>query len=454
MKQFQSSKWQKDLIHIRAGELCTLDFQRSNPNMFMLQNPNAGKVKVGITHIPTTSRWEYIVSANSCDTFGQPIGTNKLYLLNDSGIDITIHVFSNEMEFDMSVLKGFNFNFDGQMDVSTDGMVNGFKAGVMLPSGNNRLGSVNLSANIEEAILENTQTNIEALDTLQTVTEKIKDLNMNLSDVEENTALLYDVKKLLERQNADGSTLSPIMYAEKFYRNYTLITDNFPVFEEDIYVYLPEYTQTDIYVRLEEISTNVTICVERTERNLINILLEGNYMQGFNCSEDFEDYVPISTFKEIYDFIVENKNLFWDGEYTPSNNRFYIPNTYSNVYHYMTDEKYKTGLLINNNTAIKKIVEFVDNGVIDSQGNFNVVSPLTFAVENLQSHELILANKLIQCCNNSDISIKLNIIDINNSNMTIEVLPHSTVSNLVINIKEMHIMANGSAKGSIALGKF
>lgn len=142
ISQFNNlSSWREDNIVIEPHETYTLTFLDTNPNMFVIINPNVAMLKVSISSMPTTERFETKVEYNSTETFGRPTGTRYLYILNDSSKKISIKVFSIYGDFDISILKNLNVSLH-ELSIETSSILEGFASGVSLPSGDNTIGKV------------------------------------------------------------------------------------------------------------------------------------------------------------------------------------------------------------------------------------------------------------------------------------------------------------------------
>lgn len=137
------SSWRVDDCILKGGEVYTLDFLDTSPNMFLVQNPNDERILAGVSIIPTETNYEFDIPKNSTVPVGRPIRTNKLYLLNTGMVDIKVKIFSDYLPFDMGAFAGSNMNIE-HAEISTDGIVKGFKSGVSLPSGDNNIGNVDV----------------------------------------------------------------------------------------------------------------------------------------------------------------------------------------------------------------------------------------------------------------------------------------------------------------------
>lgn len=141
------ASWRQEEIKISGNALKTMYFSDTTPNMFYLQNPNDVPLLVGITKTPTQTSYEYKVEPNTSRTFGRPIPTSQLYILNTSNKDITVSLFSVNDEFNLSILQNQSISV-GDINGTFDGIIRGFSDGVSLPSGNNTLGNVNINESL------------------------------------------------------------------------------------------------------------------------------------------------------------------------------------------------------------------------------------------------------------------------------------------------------------------
>ena len=148
--QFRSTRnvisWKQEEIKIPGNALVTVHFDDTKPNMFMLQNPNETVLHIGITRIPTERTYEFKIDANNSSTFGRPVATDVIYILNKSNVDATVSLFSVADDFDMSILQ--SLSVDLSKSPIYDGIIKGYTAGVSLPSGTNHIGKVDLTGSL------------------------------------------------------------------------------------------------------------------------------------------------------------------------------------------------------------------------------------------------------------------------------------------------------------------
>lgn len=182
----QEVSWRQQEVFLHGNELKTITFDDTKPNMFFIQNPSDTVIHVGISHIPTVNTYEFRVNSHNTKAFGRPIRTNRLYLLNMTNVDVSITLFSVYDKFDLNILNDIDFDFNGLMEIKSDGFLNGFSNGVELPTGNNHIGSVT----VRESVLS---------DTLNEILNKITS-HVNNTDV-------YDVVTTIKNVIGKDSTL-------------------------------------------------------------------------------------------------------------------------------------------------------------------------------------------------------------------------------------------------------
>lgn len=133
IKQFDNlSSWRKDEITIEPHETATVNFRDTMPNVFIIQNANAAILRVGISNLPRSNAYEFSIDKNTTEVVGRPIGTNNLYVLNDSSINVKILVFSIEKDFDPQILKNMSVSIDAGT-IESSSVISGFAEGVTLP---------------------------------------------------------------------------------------------------------------------------------------------------------------------------------------------------------------------------------------------------------------------------------------------------------------------------------
>lgn len=202
MTQFPVKKdvatWRQEEITVPALGLKTVMFSDTRPNMFYIQNTNDIHLFLGITKIPNENSYEWRVEKNNSRTFGRPVPTNTLHILNPANKDITVTLFSVNAAFDISVLQNFFFDADVISGIAFDGIIKGFGANVPLPSGTNHLGSVD----INELPESNNHIGVVSLpeETTKTFTDILSVMDEVKAGLEESNKKIVDFL-YYERQN-------------------------------------------------------------------------------------------------------------------------------------------------------------------------------------------------------------------------------------------------------------
>lgn len=185
------SSWRVDDCTIKAHSVYTVDFFDTTPNQFIIQNANDEKLLVGISQIPTDTNYEYEVSKNTVKPLGRPIRTNKLYIYNTGSTDVVVKIFSVYLPFDMATLANTAVTIENA-EIKTDGIINGFKTGVSLPSGDNTIGKIEAGADLK-TVLDWIKSFCDSMNTLLMTIESylpsdtnkgiIKDISTQLSTI-------------------------------------------------------------------------------------------------------------------------------------------------------------------------------------------------------------------------------------------------------------------------------
>lgn len=199
LRQFTNiSSWRKHDITIESHEVYTLNFRDTLPNIFVVNNPNLATLKISASSIPRNDSYEFKIEYNTTETVGRPIGTNNLYILNDSSVKIKITVFSIEKEFDPAILKNMNVSLDGYT-IESSSEISGVKAGVEIPVRNNNTDAniVNMSTVLNgfdsvvyPAILEKLQALIDKKVVMDGSNMTLNGVQTDLSTVHSNLSTL------------------------------------------------------------------------------------------------------------------------------------------------------------------------------------------------------------------------------------------------------------------------
>lgn len=154
--------WRHQKVELSGYGLKTINFMDTSPNLFMIQNPTPATLYIGITSIPTATNFEWKVAPNTSKTFGRPIPTEVLYILNISNANVAVNMFSVLDKFDLSLLSDMSVNIDDKIasEIKGDGIVKGFGAGVSIPAGTNKIGSVDIANSVTTTLDADTSASI------------------------------------------------------------------------------------------------------------------------------------------------------------------------------------------------------------------------------------------------------------------------------------------------------
>lgn len=186
LTQFPSSRnvtsWRQQEITISGNALKTVTFPETSPNMFFIQNYNDVALFVGITRTPTEKSHEFRVEQNNSMSFGRPVPTSNIFILNPSNKDVTITLFSVLDTFDINVLKNTFIDMGVISSIAYDGIIHGYGNGVSLPSGSNHIGGVDVLNKV--ALTDALTQTIEGMkDELEAVKEELKEANKKIVDI-------------------------------------------------------------------------------------------------------------------------------------------------------------------------------------------------------------------------------------------------------------------------------
>lgn len=138
----QLSTWRKDNVECKKGNVTTLWFKDTQPNIMFIQNDSDTDLFVSIDHIPTRNDYAFKVKAHNNRLVARPYKTAQLYILNDGGTDVSCVVWSIFDTFRPEMLNDFSVDkidlasatLDEMIsELSYDGVIRGFANGVKVP---------------------------------------------------------------------------------------------------------------------------------------------------------------------------------------------------------------------------------------------------------------------------------------------------------------------------------
>ena len=159
----QLSTWRKDNVECKKGNVTTLWFKDTQPDIMFIQNDSDTDLFVSIDHIPTRNDYAFKVKAHNNRLVARPYKTAQLYILNDGGTDVSCTVWSIFDTFRPEMLNDFSVDkidlasatLDEMIsELSYDGVVRGFANGVKVPD------VADIVASLENLLSGNTVDNI------------------------------------------------------------------------------------------------------------------------------------------------------------------------------------------------------------------------------------------------------------------------------------------------------
>ena len=159
----QLSTWRKDNVECKKGNVTTLWFKDTQPNIMFIQNDSDTDLFVSIDHMPTRNDYAFKVKAHNNRLVARPYKTAQLYILNDGGTDVSCVVWSIFDTFRPEMLNDFSVDkidlasatLDEMIsELSYDGVIRGFANGVKVPE------IANIVASLENLLSGNTVDNI------------------------------------------------------------------------------------------------------------------------------------------------------------------------------------------------------------------------------------------------------------------------------------------------------
>ena len=159
----QLSTWRKDNVECKKGNVTTLWFKDTQPNIMFIQNDSDIDLYVSIDHIPSRNDYAFKVKSHNNRLVARPYKTAQLYILNDGGTDVSCTVWSIFDTFRPEMLNDFSVD---KIDIASatldemiselryDGVVRGFANDVKVPE------VADIVASLENLLSGNTVDNI------------------------------------------------------------------------------------------------------------------------------------------------------------------------------------------------------------------------------------------------------------------------------------------------------
>ena len=141
----KASPWRKSIVEVAAFSNGELNFTDTHPNMFYINNEGADDLFISLSTTPTAQDYQFKAGGKKTSVFGQPFGTNTMYIYNPADHNVSITVWSYSGEFDMTLLKDFEIDAES---IKFDGIITGFASGAGSAAGNNKIGNVGVTGSL------------------------------------------------------------------------------------------------------------------------------------------------------------------------------------------------------------------------------------------------------------------------------------------------------------------
>ena len=179
----QLSTWRKDNVECKKGNVTTLWFKDTQPNIMFIQNDSDTDLYVSIDHIPNRNDYAFKVKAPNNRLVARPYKTAQIYILNDGGKDVSCTVWSIFDTFRPEMLNDFSVDkidlASATLDeiiseLSYDGVIRGFANGVKVPEVEGI--AENLNKLISNGAVANVVNLYNILNSLGTIAGKIQNI--------------------------------------------------------------------------------------------------------------------------------------------------------------------------------------------------------------------------------------------------------------------------------------
>ena len=112
------SSWRKNIVECPAGDVTTLNFRDTRPNVMLVMNPTDQRILCNLDSIPTEEHYDFTIKNHYARLVGRPVATSQVYFLNTGNESVTLQVYSIfDKNFDPSWLSDFsieNVNIDSE----------------------------------------------------------------------------------------------------------------------------------------------------------------------------------------------------------------------------------------------------------------------------------------------------------------------------------------------------
>lgn len=103
------SSWRKNIVECKKGEVTTLNFRDTRPNVMLVMNPSDNQILCNLDSIPTENHYDFRIKNHYARLVGKPVATSQVYFMNTGAEDVTLQVYSiYDKNFDPSWLTDFS----------------------------------------------------------------------------------------------------------------------------------------------------------------------------------------------------------------------------------------------------------------------------------------------------------------------------------------------------------
>lgn len=183
----------RSLMTVPARGTASFDFTTNQPNYFRVHNRGTGRIYGSTGSMPTQNNYEFYVDGEKVKLYAQPNASNRLYIYNPSGSDVTVVCVSFYAEFDPLAYALGDLEVYVPDAIQATSVISSFNT--PLPIGNNTIGKVGLSSPIPAG-----SNKIGSVDVAN-----LKDYSAALAEIGENTGGFLDNVNAWEESGASGT---------------------------------------------------------------------------------------------------------------------------------------------------------------------------------------------------------------------------------------------------------
>lgn len=147
----------KNYATVPAFSITTIDYLDTKPNYFRVQNRGTTELYCSTNNMPTTKHYDFAVPGKKMKMFAEPYNRTRLYIFNPSGTDVEVAVLSFQAEFEPLTLALSEIEVEMPSSFESSMVINSFNA--PLPTGNNKIGKVEVINAPAAADVSNIKTN-------------------------------------------------------------------------------------------------------------------------------------------------------------------------------------------------------------------------------------------------------------------------------------------------------